>query len=879
MAAQDFNTDDLFSPPAGGSSFDVGSFLRTAGRYWWLIVLCVGGAMAAGTAIIKLSRPEYVATAEIKVERRAPASAVAITGAPLGLEGATTTEDLKTIEKSFVSPMLMRRVVREIRDKGLDTALEVGGYRAADIPEDALIGYLMYHCRVALIPDTRLIQISYTNADPVMAQRIANIIMEQGIEHDRDQRISAAGANIRYLRDEVKKLEDNLRASEEKLNAYTRALGNVSIDNDINIVASQLRELNTRSTTAKAERLKIESDYAQIQSCLNDPNKLLTIDSIRNLPAIVALNDRIAEAKNKIAKLSQRYRPSNPFMLQAESELKELQAALIREVLQAPKTVEAALAAARRNEESILREQEAQEEKVMQVRDLAVPSRVLQRQIEADRIAYEAALKRLSEEQSQARSQPVLLQIVNPAGPGIPGGSRPLKVLAMATVAGLLLGVGGIAAITQLDSSIKSPEEAERLLGSSVLSVVPQYHWARERPAEASASEVRGEWLRCPAITDQYSGTAEAIRTLRTSLRLVEKDAGGAILVTSPLDDEGKTFCATNFAVVLAHSGQRTLLVDANLRQPAVEAIVFASGGRTGLSDYLQRDVSLASVIHSTSLANLDVVPAGGPCPFPAESLSRPRLQEFLDETRPLYDRIIIDAAAIATVSDTLAFARLVPLAVLVLRFGRTPKGTAKRSVELLRRAGAAPAGLVLNFAPAPAHGQFTDLELVPPAGVEPAGETSHPAKCPSCHRTFATLQAYIDQTTPVASDPASGDKGSGVTLLRRCACGHEFASRSADHRDRSREGELRRKVFGDLLDHLETSGLSTEEARRSLLLTLKIWRNELRDPARLAPSEAGNRRSRMFSDMLDRLVGAGYSPDQAREKLLHAVQLWTASR
>ena len=77
--------------------------------------------------------------------------------------------------------------------------------------------------------------------------------------------------------------------------------------------------------------------------------------------------------------------------------------------MSAPKQVEAALSGARKNEEGLLREQASQEEKVIQVRDLSVPSRVLQRQIDADRLAYEAALKRLSEELSQARSQPVLL--------------------------------------------------------------------------------------------------------------------------------------------------------------------------------------------------------------------------------------------------------------------------------------------------------------------------------------------------------------------------------------------------------------------------------------------------------------------------------------
>lgn len=863
MSTLESDSGDPFSAGEGGSAFDVMGFLRTALRLWWIPAGCLALGLAIGVVLVKRVVPEFVATAEMKVERRASTSAISLSGSPLSVEGATSPEDLKTIEKSFVNPMLMMRVVQEIKSAGMDS-LTLRGWSISTLEDDRIAGLLMADTTVFLIPDTRLIQISFTNPDPIMAQRIANIIIDQGIEYDRDQRISAVGLNIRYLRDEVKKMEENLRTSEEKLNTYTRTLRNVSIDGDMNIVANQLRDLNSRSTAAKAERLKIESDLAQIEACDNDPAKLIKIDTVRKMPAIASLNSQIADSNNKIAKLAMRYREDNPYMRQAQSELKELQEALLVAILATPKQVEAALEGAKQEEEGLLKAQGAQEEKVIQVRDLSVPSRVLQRQIDADRLAYEAALKRLSEELSQARSQPVLLQVVTPAGPGIPSSSKTLKFLATAVVGSLAAGFGLIFLLMQLDSSIKSAEEAEKILGLSVLSAIPEYLPPKDPPRDASPE---ASWENCPVLTDKFSASAEGVRSLRAALRVIEEgESGNFILVTSAVEEEGKSFCSVNLAVAMAQAGQRTLLVDANLRHPVIERIIFGTGGRDGLSDYFQKSCGLPTIIHSTSLPNLDIVSAGSPCPFPAELLTRQGMQEFLAGAKPLYDKIVVDSAPVALVSDTLSFARLFPFVCLVIRAGKTPKAAAKRALELLRRSAAQVSGSVLNFSPRPFLSAMSALEPDPALEDAASGIT-----CPGCGKTYASLSTCLAATT----DEGGTAIGSVRNMKRKCSCGMVFVPSLANRRDDSREGALRREVFGELVSLMISSGLSREQARQQLLLTLKVWRNELSINTRQDPSAAGQERERMFKDLVKRLVHAGLTEDQASGKLLHAAETW----
>jgi succinoglycan biosynthesis transport protein ExoP len=864
MSTQEPESGDPFSSGSGASAFDVAGFLRTSLRLWWIPAACLLIGIGVGVYLVKISKPEFVATSDLKIERRSSTAAISLSNSPLTVEGAPYPEDLKTLEKSFVNPMLVRRVVQEIKSSGLD-GLTLGGWPLSKLNDDGIAGYLMKDSAVQLIKDTRLIQISFTNPDPIMAQRICNMIVDQGIEYDRDQRISAVGVNIRYLKDEVKKMEENLRTSEEKRNTYTRTLRNVSIDGDMNIVANQLKELDSRSTEAKTERLRLESDVAQIQGCQDDPERLIKIDSVQRMPAIISLNAQIAESNNKLAKLSLRYREDNPYMRQAQSELKELQASLRAAILSAPKLAESALAGARKKEEGLLKERALQEEKVIQVRDLSVPSNVLQRQIDADRQAYDSAIKRLTEELSQARSQPVLLQVVNPAGPGVPSGSKALKLLGASLVASLAAGFGIIFLLMQLDSSIKSPEEAEQILGLSVLSAIPEYSPTKDSPQDDPAGS---SWENCPAITDKFSSTAEGIRSLRAALRVLEEEeAGNFILIASAVEDEGKSFCAVNLAVAMAQAGQRTLLVDADLRQPSLERIVFGNGGRDGLSNFLQRECGLPSVIHSTVLPNLDIVSAGSPCPFPAETITRQGMLDFLTEAKPLYDKIVVDSAPVTIVNDTLSFARLFPFVCLVIRSGKTPKAASKRALELLRRAAARISGVVLNFAPRPFHSPLAGLE----PDHQPTTSVASGIACPACGKTYASLSACLAET----ADEGGTSVGSVRSMKRKCACGCVFVPALDERRDASDEGSVRRKLFGELLTLLKASGMTHEQARQQLLLTLKIWRNELSINTRHDASAAGQERNRMFQELLKRLVQAGLSQDQASTKMLHAAETW----
>lgn len=904
------NSADPFSAPSGQGSFDIKKIFETLRRFYWVLFISVGLCLGLSYLYLKTTKPLYSSTAELKIERRASTPLGSMTGAN-AQEGATTPEDLKTIEQSFISPMLMRRVIEKLDLKHTDNFIEAGR-PASDVSEGELVGYLLANCRVALVPDTRLIQISFESWSPKYAELIANAIVEEGISFDREQRIESVSVNVAYLQSEAAKQESNLKKSEEKLNSYTERVGIVSIDSELNIVADQLRDLNSRHTAIKSQRLKLESDYEQIQACLGDPEKLLEIESIRKVPSVERLYLRAGELRGQLVKLAQRYRPANPLMIQTETEIKEVDATLKQEILQAPKSIEVELAAVRRNEENIARVEEAQELKVIEVKRLAIESQVFQRQIEADRLAYEYTLKRLSEELAQARSQPVLLQIVDPAGPAWQTSVKPARVLGTGLMAGLFLGAGLLFLIMQLDSSIKSVEDAENAFQLSVLAAIPAYapvepETDKNRPASAiwkkrigtGVSEAKsglkalfdrkksnpGSELALPALqyspvlTDEYSPAAEGFRTLRAAIQNMEGSIRtNLILITSPLPSEGKSFCAMNLSVAMAQSGQRTLLVDAQLRRPVMEERIFSSRGSHGLADFLDGNVAFSSIIRATPVPNLDIVTAGSPTDHPAEMLSRQKFREFLDAAQPHYDKVIFDSAAIAPVSDTLCFARFFPVICLVLRSGSSSRKDGKRALELLSRSGAKPFGAVLNLV----SGITADYDARDSRRMvtqEERDSLDFPKSCPSCGRVYSDFDDYFRRTKPPGDrpTPAASDKEGqrDIKFFRVCPCGSPLLVDAANRRDVTDSGVGRRELFGELRDRLVASGMEKEEARTKLLLTLKIWRNEIFGDSHLDSSEAGLQRRNLFSQMLDSLTKSGLGREDARAKLLQAIQIW----
>ena len=205
--------------------------------------------------------------------------------------------------------------------------------------------------------------------------------------------------------------------------------------------------------------------------------------------------------------------------------------------------------------------------------------------------------------------------------------------------------------------------------------------------------------LESEVASGKQAQAREAYRTLRTSLMLSHSDRPPqTVLITSALPAEGKTTTAANLAIALAATGERTLLVDADLRKASL-AGAFGLSFDQGLTTCLSGTSNLSSQIRELDRPNLYLVPAGLVAPNPPELLGSRRMHQALEIMREYFTYIVLDAPPTLNLADARVLAREVDGVVLVARAGKTPRGAVGRAAEELRTVGGRILGVVLNEA------------------------------------------------------------------------------------------------------------------------------------------------------------------------------------
>ncbi|HEY8902732.1 MAG TPA: Wzz/FepE/Etk N-terminal domain-containing protein, partial [Chthoniobacterales bacterium] len=323
--------------PSKGFSFDYHRLWETTKKYMWLIILYMIAAVVAAVVYLSTATPIYESFARIKVEQRVT-DTMSLTGSNME-EDLSGLEMLQTIQMSFVSRSLMHRMIDRMNLKNRPDFIKATGLEKFT-DDESFTEYLMGNAKAQLVQGTRLMTIAFDHPDPRVAQDMVDNLIREYIALEGEQRLQAASVNLSYLIEEKKSIEEKLKQSEEKLSQYTKKLGSISVDNELNIIAGQLVDLNNRLGQAKADRLKIESDDKQVAKFRDDPKALLDIASVQQLPEIASLRSQINTLDGEISEIRSVYGDRNPQYLQLQDQRTTLQKALYAEALRAPDTLD-----------------------------------------------------------------------------------------------------------------------------------------------------------------------------------------------------------------------------------------------------------------------------------------------------------------------------------------------------------------------------------------------------------------------------------------------------------------------------------------------------------------------------------------------------------
>ena len=654
----------------------------------WLIAICVVVAGLAAAAYVRQAPRIYVATATVQVEQQ---EQKVIKVEQVMQEDLRSLEVLNTMVQKLRSRPLLAAVLETNR---LDQdPLFVGPTEEPPPSREALIAKLEKMVTTTLRRNTRLVDVAVSSTSPKLASLIANSIAGQFASQDFELRSSSTKGASTFLKDEADRLKGKLELSEQALQKYREEVGSVSVQQGQDSVTPKLQQYNNNLTQARAEELRLKAVLDQICALTNRLDDLLSLPQIATEPALTGSRLAFATATANFAAIQMRYKAKHPKYQQAAQQLEEARRALAQDALRLPDTYrlsyEAALSTRKSTEEAL----KQAEGEALRLSAQAIRFNLLSREVESDRAMFASTLNRLGETSLSTELRAEKIRVIQPAiVPRLPSSPKVTLILTASIMGGLMAGLGLVFGLHTLDRSIQSVEQAERYLGLPVLNIIPRIKGLAKGKSLVVGTE------------DSHSSGAEAFRTLRAALGMLGRaEDRRTFLFTSATPQEGKTFTSANFAASLAQQGLKTLLIDADLRRPSVQAVLTGNDDEDllGVTDYLTGQKKLDEILQPLpSHQNMKWIAAGTTAPNPAELLAHDGLKALLDEALKSFDRIVVDTAPVTAVSDTLTIAKNVQTTVLVVRSHRTPRKPILRTVQLLRQAGANLCGLVLNLEP-----------------------------------------------------------------------------------------------------------------------------------------------------------------------------------
>ena len=684
-------------------------YLMILRKHQWLILFFLLTVVTIVTIATFRMQPVYEATARLEIDKE-NTNILPFQGVDAYEMYADSENYIETQAKILQGATL---ALQTITSSGLANHPEFGGQpgkpakpvmpsgSTANQQRPPALGAFIGRLRVKRVPISRLLDVTFEAADPVLAARVVNAHLENFIEQNFRSRFEATTNASNFLAGQLNELKSKVEKSEDARITYERQHQIWTIDEKQNITTQKLSDLNRELTEAQSDRVRKEAIYQLVRSGNVD-----AIPAVRDNSIIQDVLKKQAELSNQYTEALNQYGPNYPKVLRLQAQLKDMEQLVGREKTNIANRVEAEYRTARQRELLLSQALDKQKVATNQMAEKLVQYNILKREAEANKQLYEGLLQKLKEAGISAGLRSSNIRVVDPAMiPSAPSRPQKARNILLAFLVGLVGGVGLALLREYMDNTVKTPGDVETLTRLPSLAVVPAYATLNGRGrvpkllkgAPGDGAETRVELVSHSMPQSQIS---EAFRALRTSLLLSQADhPPQVILVTSALPREGKTTAAVNLAVTLAQLGDRTLLVDADLRKPGIgRALSLTDGKYAGLSSYLAGVSSLELVtVPHPAITNLAAIPTGPIPPNPADLLSSRRLSEALATLRREYKFIVIDSPPVMAATDPVILSVLADGVLLVVRSGETPKDAFLRARELLAGVKCRLLGVVLN--------------------------------------------------------------------------------------------------------------------------------------------------------------------------------------
>ena len=643
----------------------------------WVVLGIIGASLLLGIVATLLATPQYTAVSRIEISRQ-EANVTNVEG----VEEADRTRDVEFYDTQYAlleARSLAERVVRDlglasndgffesfgvVPDEAVSLEDESGAARAQGPAsrQAAATKILLDHVDISPIRGSSLVDVGFTSPDPRLSAEIANSWVEQFIASNLARRFASTADARDFLEQQLQTLRERLEESERQLVNYASSKEIVTFggaespggnsSSQETLVSADLQAMNRNLADATADRIAAESALRQsngARESLANP----TINGLRQRRALVS-----AEREKLLATFEAEY----PAVQALTSELQALDESLAREEARVRSVARDNYNEALQRERTLVRQVNALKARFAGQSQDSIQYNIYQREVDTNRELYQALLQRYKEIGVAGVGTNNVAVVDVARVPEEPSSPNLLLNLALAFVLGVGASAGYVYLREQLDQSLRDPADVKRLLGIAPLGTVPELE-------QAEVAE---------ALADTKSIASEAYFSIATSLSfLTGHGTPSSMLLTSSMPNEGKSTSAVALARMLARTGKRVLLIDADMRNPSIHTFFGLSRGE-GLSNFLTGGSDPARLVQSSDVENLSIMQAGPIPPNPAELLADERLAKWLQSPDLPFDHVVVDGPPVLGIADS----PLLAAAVEGVIFTVEANGTKLRSIE-----------------------------------------------------------------------------------------------------------------------------------------------------------------------------------------------------
>jgi capsular exopolysaccharide synthesis family protein len=634
-----------------------------------------------------------------------------------------TTGDTLPILKARQQPSTLRKIARTLNLEDMFVSIGLAkldtSTRMAEA--DMVAARVRAQMSAEEVRGVDFIRINVMSTSPIESATIANLYVDayqlRNLESARENVTTARS----FLEGQMDSKKDSLASIENEVRGFQQSQGFVSLDGETQQLIQQLATFEAQLEQAKIDLASAEKIRSEVHQQLKgvEPNLARQLKEGVD-PQLKALLDKKTKLEADIQtaeynrKQTLKVRPDlEPF---AAKDISEMQRQL-DEVLDQIGTISKNLTSsdnltgtpveyARELRQEILKKDidiESQRSRISNLQRVIqqynvqfekIPSQTIQyARLERRRLSYDKLYGLLDEKYQEAmiNEQTTMgnVDIVDRAKvPGRPvKPNRPMNMI-LGILVGLGLGFGVAILLRYMDTTIRSPEDVEKL-GMPVLSFIPTFG-STDHKLDRNQTLV--------TLSAPQSPPSEGYRTMRTAIEnsLPNHKKSMAVVFTSPAPKEGKSTAIANLAVSAANSGRKVLLVDADLRRP-VQHQIFDIEREPGISNALIGEVPVNQCIKKSSVAGLHVIPCGNIPSHPAELLGSARMEKFVKLVRQYYDLILFDAPPIIAMADTLVLSKYTDGTVLIVSADQTKTLGLDKAREMLESNNARILGVVVN--------------------------------------------------------------------------------------------------------------------------------------------------------------------------------------